>query len=112
MDLFKRAFLAGLGALSLSREKAKEMIDELVKNGEVKKEEGKVMLDDLLKKAETTQKEVQKSVKAQVASAYKKMNLASLDQVKKMERRLQEMEKKLAERAWTARAAAKRSRPK
>ncbi len=98
MDLFKRAFLAGLGALSLSREKAKEMIDELVKNGEVKKDEGKAMLDDLLKRAETAQKEVEKSVKTQVQGAYRKMNLASLDHVKKMERRLQELEKKLAGR--------------
>jgi polyhydroxyalkanoate synthesis regulator phasin len=109
MDLFKRAFLAGLGALNLSREKAKEMIDELVKNGEIKEKEGRVLLDDLVKKAAAARKDVEKNVKTQVMGAYKKMNLASLDQVKKMEKRLQEMEKKLAERAWKARASAKKS---
>jgi polyhydroxyalkanoate synthesis regulator phasin len=109
MDLFKRAFLAGLGALNLSGDKAKEMIDELVKSGEIKEREGRELLDDLLKKAEATRRDVERTVKTQVMGAYKKMNLASLDQVKKMERRLQEMEKKLATRAWKARASAKKS---
>ena len=110
MDLFKRAFLAGVGALSLSKDKAKAMMDELVKNGELREKEGREMLDDLLKKAEATRKDVEKSVKTQVMGAYKKMNLASLDQVKKMERRLRELERELARKAWKARSGAKKSR--
>jgi polyhydroxyalkanoate synthesis regulator phasin len=109
MDLFKRAFLAGVGALSLSREKAKAMIDELVANGQLKEKEGRAMLDDLAEKAEAARKDVEKNVKSQVQGAYKKMNLASLDQVKKMERRLQELEKALAQKAWQARSGAKKS---
>lgn len=46
-DLFDRIFLAGVGALALSGEKAKELLGELVKKGEMTVEQGKALNEEL-----------------------------------------------------------------
>lgn len=43
----KRIFLAGVGAVALTAEKSKEVIDELVKKGELTVEQGKVLNEEL-----------------------------------------------------------------
>lgn len=43
----KRIFLAGVGAVATTAEKSKEMVDELVKKGEITVEQGKVLNEEL-----------------------------------------------------------------
>lgn len=43
----KKIFLAGLGAMALTAEKSKQIIDELVKKGEITLEQGKVLNEEL-----------------------------------------------------------------
>lgn len=43
----ERILLAGIGALALTGEKAKEVLDELVKRGELTVEQGKVLNEEL-----------------------------------------------------------------
>ena len=42
-----RIFLAGVGALAVTAEKSKEVVDELVKKGELTVEQGKVLNEEL-----------------------------------------------------------------
>src|SRR5512142_2957335 len=95
LDAFRRAFLVGLGAMSLTRERAQQIIDELVKAGEVQEQEGKDLMDEMLKKAAEVKDDVQKTVTSQLDAAYKRLNLVSVDQLKKMEKRIQELEREL-----------------
>ena len=46
-DELKRILLAGLGAVAVTAEKAKEMIEDLVKKGELTVEQGKVLNEEL-----------------------------------------------------------------
>ena len=50
-DGFKNVFLAGLGALSLGAEKGKELVDVLVKQGEISFEQGKEINSELQRRA-------------------------------------------------------------
>ncbi len=50
-DGFKSVFLAGLGALSLGAEKGKELVDAMVKQGEISFEQGKEINSELQRKA-------------------------------------------------------------
>lgn len=43
----KKIFLAGLGAVAVTTEKSKNMIEELVKKGELTLEQGKVLNEEL-----------------------------------------------------------------
>lgn len=46
-DDLKKIFLAGVGAVAVSAEKSKDVIDELVKKGELTIEQGKVLNEEL-----------------------------------------------------------------
>lgn len=53
-DGFKDIFLAGIGALSMSGEKAKELVDRLIARGEITVEQGKSINSELKHKVEET----------------------------------------------------------
>ena len=99
MDGFKKVFLAGVGALSLSKEKAKKVVEELIAEGQVKEKEGRILVDEMLKKADTARKEVEKSVKGNIETVLGKVNLATQVQLRKMEKRIHDLEKKLADKS-------------
>ena len=46
-DDVKKVFLAGIGAAATTAEKAKELVDQLVKKGELTVEQGKVLNEEL-----------------------------------------------------------------
>lgn len=50
-ESFQNIFLAGVGALSIGGEKAKEVIDELVERGQVTVEQGRKLNEELKHKA-------------------------------------------------------------
>jgi polyhydroxyalkanoate synthesis regulator protein len=60
--------LAGLGALSLTREKAEEIVDTLIKRGEVSRGDRKVAIDDLIAKAEEQAKKFTDTMKQKAGS--------------------------------------------
>ncbi|MEW6517736.1 MAG: phasin family protein [candidate division FCPU426 bacterium] len=98
-DVIKKAFLAGVGALSLTKERAQRVVKELVEQGQIREQEGKKVLADMLQKVEAARKDVQKTVGTQVSATYQKMNLATQAQLNKMERRIKELERQLNKQA-------------
>lgn len=51
-DGIKKIFLAGVGALAITNEKSKKIVDDLVKKGELTWEEGKTINAEIKKKAQ------------------------------------------------------------
>ena len=105
MDVFRKAFLAGMGAMSLSSEHASKLVDELVEAGELRQKEGRDLVDEIVKKAGEVKKHVESTIAKQMDAAHERMNLASLARLKEMEGRIQELEKKLAQASRTPRSA-------
>ena len=61
----KKVLLAGIGAVAVTGEKSKELLDEMVKKGEITVEQGKVLNEELKYNFKKTMKEkVNVSVKA------------------------------------------------
>ena len=57
LDLFKKAVLMGLGAITLTKEKVEQIVDELIKKGELTEgERSKAIRDFLLKAQEQDRK--------------------------------------------------------
>ncbi len=56
MDVIRRTWHLGLGALSLTKEKAEELVDELIRRGEVESGEKFKTVDTLLQEAEQQEK--------------------------------------------------------
>ncbi len=53
-DELKKVLLAGLGAVAVTAEKSKELVDKLAKKGEITWEQGKVLNEELTRKMKKT----------------------------------------------------------
>jgi polyhydroxyalkanoate synthesis regulator phasin len=96
MDMIKKAMLLGLGVISLTKEKAQEVVDDLIKRGEVSKDERFKMVDALLKEAEKQEKEVTAKVDETVHKVIAKMGLATKEAQNDILKRLEEIEKRIS----------------
>jgi polyhydroxyalkanoate synthesis regulator phasin len=84
-DVIKRAMLAGLGA----QEKARELVDELVKAGELSKNEAATLVKEWASKAEESTKDLDLKVKDTIAGAFEKLNIPTRDDLEKLEKKMQ-----------------------
>jgi len=64
--LIERGMLAGLGVLTLTRDKVKRFVDKLVEEGEVKPEEAPGIVDKLVERGETEREELRKLVRQEL----------------------------------------------
>ncbi len=67
--LIERGMLAGLGVLTLTRDKVKQFVDKLVEEGEVKPEEAPGIVDRLVTRGETEREELRKLVRDELNKA-------------------------------------------
>lgn len=102
MKAINSAILAGLGAITLTREKAEEIVDTLIKKGEVARGDRKMAVEDLVAKAEEQAKKFGDTLKhkaAEMRGVKREEYDALKDQVAKMEKIIEELQSKLAEKA-------------
>ena len=67
MKAINNVILAGLGALALTREKAEEIVDTLIKRGDLARGDRKVAVEDLIAKAEEQAKKFGDTMKQKAA---------------------------------------------
>ncbi|HKZ46074.1 MAG TPA: hypothetical protein VJ202_01670 [Thermodesulfobacteriota bacterium] len=94
-DIFKRAAIMGIGIMSLTEEKLKELVKELETKGEVGKKEGKNLLKDLLTRADKEKKVVEENIKKGIKDYLAKVNIASREDLIKLEKRVNGLEEKI-----------------
>jgi len=80
-DELKRVFLAGVGAVAITAEKSKEVIDELVKKGELTIEQGKVLNEELKRNMKEKAEEIREGIASKEASLLETYLLNKLDQL-------------------------------
>ena len=86
-DGIKRAMMAGLGA----QEKAKEFVDDLVKQGELSKGEAASLVKEWVSKAEDSRKDLDVKVKDAITATLEKLNIPTRDDVEKLEKKVQNL---------------------
>lgn len=93
-DTIRKVFLAGIGAAAEGTEKAQELLNEMIKKGELTVEQGKVLNQELRHdaqekwknakvKAEQNQKEEKKEKKSDVSELLKSFSVEDLKELKK-----------------------------
>ena len=93
MDTIKKTMLLGLGAISLTKEKAEGIIDDLVKRGEVKEKDRTVMLEKLLKEGEMQKNELEGKISASAQKVMTSIGLPTQKDFKNILKRLDGIEK-------------------
>ncbi|MDG5786344.1 polyhydroxyalkanoate synthesis regulator [Evansella sp. AB-P1] len=98
-DLFKKGFLLGLGVAVASKEKVEKYINELVSKGKVTPKEADELFDSLIKKGEETGDRWSRLSKEKARSVFDDLDIASKQDLEKLEQRIALLEKKLNEQS-------------
>ena len=83
-SVLEKGFLAGIGLLSMTREKAKKVIEELTHEGELQKNEVKQWVDQLSDRGEEERQALRKLVRDEVKKVLDEMGLATKEDIQKL----------------------------
>jgi polyhydroxyalkanoate synthesis regulator phasin len=83
-SLLEKGFLAGIGLLSMTREKAQEVIEELTHEGELQKNEMKQWVDQLSDRGEEERQALRKLVRDELKKVLDEMGLATREDIQKL----------------------------
>jgi polyhydroxyalkanoate synthesis regulator phasin len=97
LDLLRRATLAGIGALTLTEERARKLVDELVEQGRMSQEEGEGIIREMMAKTEASREEWEDRLRDMVQEVFRKMDLVPRKDLELVEEQLRLVEKRLAE---------------
>lgn len=90
-ETLDKLILAGLGAMSMTKEKAEEIFDEYVEKGKARREERSGFIKDLMERAEKSKKDMEKLISEQIDKALAKQPLATKDDIKRIEKKLDQL---------------------
>jgi len=93
-DIIKKTMLTGVGLAAMTRDKIEELAKELTEKGEVTEKEGRELVDEMVKKSEKAKKDLETKMEGIVEKVLGKMNLATKEDINKIEKRLKHLEKK------------------
>jgi len=84
--LVKKSFLAGIGLLSMTHDRAREVLDELGQQGEDQKSEVKEWVDQLADRGEEERQAFRALVSTEVKNALSEMGIATKEDLQKLEK--------------------------
>jgi len=90
-DIVKKALLAGLGA----QEKVKELVDELIKKGELSKSQGGKIVKAWAEKADKRKEKISKNLSGLIDKTFAGMNLPTKKDIQELNKKLDALTKKL-----------------
>lgn len=89
---FKKIWLAGIGAMAITAEKAEEMVEKLIKKGEITIEQGKALNEELKHKAREKVKDKVAGSKLAVEAIIDNLEDLSAEDIAALKARLAEVE--------------------
>lgn len=90
-DIINKAFLAGVGAISISRGKVEGLIDDLVKRGELSQEEKRGMLSDLLESVDKHQAELREFTHKEIRQILKSLDIPTREEINKLKEEIESL---------------------
>jgi len=92
LDAIHKMFLAGVGLAAMTKDKIDEHVKELVEKGKLTEKEGRELAEDVLKKSKQAKKDLEKQVEKQVQQTLQTLQIASKEDVEKLEARIEKLE--------------------
>ncbi len=94
-SLLKKTFLAGIGIYSLTKEKAQEIMTDLVNRGELSKDEGAKFVKAMLDKADEEIAFLRKMVDDRVSQALARITPSYQEEFKKINQKIDKLTKEV-----------------
>lgn len=95
-ETFDKMLLAGLGAMSMTREKAEKIFDDYVTQGKAARESRSGFVKELMDSADRTRQELENVVREQTTKAIETMNLPTKEDIERLEAKLTALQEQLA----------------
>ncbi|MFH1626271.1 MAG: polyhydroxyalkanoate synthesis regulator DNA-binding domain-containing protein [Pseudomonadota bacterium] len=95
LELLERSVLGALETISLTREKAHTMVQELLEKRKISIHEGENLLKSLLDKAEESTLVLEKRIALEIQKVIDRMEIATVAEVKKLRREITALNKKI-----------------
>ncbi|KPL18147.1 MAG: hypothetical protein AMJ92_09450 [candidate division Zixibacteria bacterium SM23_81] len=96
VDLVKKAMLAGIGAFAVTKEKVEELVDDLIKKGEMSKDERAKFVRELVDKAEARSQEAKKWVDQRVKVSMSKLKMAKAEDLETLSKQMADLTKAIS----------------
>ena len=87
-ETLDKLMMAGMGAMSMTKEKAEKIFDEAVKKGMAEKDHKSGFVKEMLDSAEKARKDLEKLVSDQIHKTLSEMPLATKDDIKRLEQKI------------------------
>lgn len=93
IESLRKLGLLGIGVISITEEKVKQVVNELVEKGEMSTEEGKTLVRELLTEKKKQLHDFDEKISEDVQNAIGKSKIALKDDVSRLEDKITELEK-------------------
>lgn len=87
--LLEKGLLVGLGLLSMTREKAQKIVDDLAQRGEVNREEAKEWVDRLVQRGEEERQAIRKLIRDEVKAVMNELGLPTKQDLQDLASRME-----------------------
>jgi polyhydroxyalkanoate synthesis regulator phasin len=95
LKLLEKLMYAGVGAVALTEEKAREIVAELEKKGHVTGDEGKKMVKDLVEKGKHHSEELRKTISTEVKKVLDNLHVVKKEDFEALRKDVKELNAKL-----------------
>jgi len=90
-ETLDKLMFAGLGALSITRERAEKIFDEYVSRGKAEKENRTGFIKEVMDQAQENRKAIEKLISDQVKEVVGKLDLATKEDIQRVEAKLDQL---------------------
>ncbi|MFP4655444.1 MAG: phasin family protein [Methanohalobium sp.] len=97
IESMKKLALMGIGAWALTEEKINETVEDLVQRGELSREEGKKLINEMIAERRKQKEDIENKISEKVQETFKEYNLATKDDYKNLEEKLNQLQSTLDE---------------
>lgn len=95
--MMKKALYFGLGALFMTRDKAEQMVNEMVEKGEINRDEAKKFIDEAIKRGEEEKTELRDMIQKEVQELKQTFAHPRQSEIEELKARIQALEEQLAQ---------------
>jgi polyhydroxyalkanoate synthesis repressor PhaR len=95
MEFVKRSVLAGMGAIAITKEKAEEIANELVKSSKISREQGKDLVKSLMEKAEEEKEALDGKIESAIQRVVKRMDIPTKEEFRELNQRIENLSKQI-----------------
>lgn len=92
-DYIRKMTLAGAGLAIITTEKIQEMMDDLVKKGEMTEKEAREAVNEYVEKSKQTKRDLEEKVEQMISGLLNRMNIPTRKEIEEIKERLARLEK-------------------